>query len=217
MSMVRYNLLHTLWSLWRGQTTARVFLNVALSKEILKGKVVDIGGGHKPDYFNYFQKDPAGVTIEAIDASITGVDFEKDTLPYRNNSVDTIILCNILEHMYNYNFLLSEIYRIMKPTAQVIGFVPFWVGYHPDPHDYFRYSDECLLKIFQDIGFKNIQITRIGRGPILANFNTIVLSLPRFLRPIVFIPYNMADLMYIWLRPNGVKRNPLGYLFTLSR
>lgn len=214
--MKKYGLLHTLLALWRGQTIARIFLNTALSRETLKGKVVDIGGGHRPDYFDYFQKEQAGVSIEAIDASMTGIDFEKDKLPYQDHSVDTIILCNMLEHIYNYRFLLSEIRRIMKPSARMIGFVPFWVGYHPDPHDYFRYSDECLLKIFQEVGFANIRITRIGGGPILANFNTIVLSLPRFMRPVMFVIYNTMDMLYIRLRPGGVKRNPLGYVFTVD-
>ncbi len=195
-------------------------MHEGLSRETLKGKVVDIGGGRNPAYFNYLQKDERGktaVSIEALDASISGIDFEKDILPYQNSSIDTVLLCNVLEHVYNYRFLLGEILRIMKPSAQMIGFVPFWVGYHADPHDYFRYTDECLHRIFSEVGFKNIRIVRIGRGPLLGNFNTVVLSLPRFLRPILFLLYESADRIFVWLRPNSVKRNPLGYLFVAER
>lgn len=188
-------------------------MNVALSGEMLRGRVIDIGGGHKPNYFDYFRREETGVSVELLDGSISGIDFEKDVLPFANQSVDTVILCNVLEHVYNHRFLLSEIYRVMRPSAQMIGFVPFWVGYHPDPHDYFRYTDECLLKLLKDSGFKDIKITRLGRGPIVANFNTIVLSLPRFLRPILFIFYNFLDTIFVWLRPKSVQRNPVGYLF----
>jgi SAM-dependent methyltransferase len=215
--MRTYNLLHTLHCLWRGQTVARVYMNVALAQEALKGKVVDIGGGHRPDYFDYFQREANDITLEPVDTSISGIDFEKDLLPYQDNSVDTIILCNMLEHMYNYRFLLSEIRRIMKPSAHIIGFVPFWVGYHPDPHDYFRYTDECLNRILRDSGFKSISLRRIGSGPVLANFNTIMLSMPTFLRPFLFLCYYALDKVFVSLRPKSVRRNPFGYLFTAEK
>lgn len=208
--------LHTLKHLYKGQTLTRIMMNKALSQETLKGKVLDIGGGHKPDYFHYFQKDK-NTTIEPLDFSMSGIDFEKDRLPYNDSSIDTIILCNVLEHLYNYKSILGEIYRVMKNDAQMIGFVPFWVGYHPDPHDYFRYTDECLIKIFKDIGFNKIEIERIGRGPILANFNTIVLSIPRFIRPILFIPSYILDTLFINLRSKSLKRNPFGYIFKVGK
>jgi SAM-dependent methyltransferase len=192
-------------------------MNVRLSQETLRGKVVDIGGGHRPNYFDYFQREAAGVIIEQLDGSISGIDFEKDPLPYQDNSVDTIILCNVLEHMYNYRFLLDEIYRVMKPSAQMIGFVPFWVGYHADPHDYFRFTDECLERILRDARFQDIHIIRIGGGPILANFNTIMLSFPVFVRPFLFLPYYLFDKIFVRMRPNSVQRNPLGYVFTAMR
>ncbi|MBI2030229.1 methyltransferase domain-containing protein [Candidatus Kaiserbacteria bacterium] len=191
-------------------------MNVQLSQETLRGKVVDIGGGHRPNYFDYFQRE-ADVVIEPLDASMSGIDFEKDELPYADDSVDTVILCNMLEHMYNYRFLLSEIRRIMKPSAQIIGFVPFWVGYHADPHDYFRYTDECLERVFEDAGFKNIRITRVGGSPVIANFNTIMLTFPAFTRPLLFLLYYPFDKLFVRLRPKSVRRNPLGYVFTMRR
>lgn len=190
-------------------------MNRALANETLRGRVVDIGGGRSPDYFSYLQAE-GGVEIEASDLSLSPIDFEKDTLPYESSSVDTVIMCNILEHIYNYPHLLRETRRIMRPGSRLIGFVPFWVGYHPDPHDYFRYTDEALLKIFTEAGFENITITRIGRGPFAANFNTIVLSMPHLLRPILYIPYMLLDRLFLFLRPASGTRFPLGYLFTAT-
>lgn len=187
-------------------------MNVAFADYTLFGKVTDIGGGHRPDYFEYFQKDET-VQIEALDGSMTGIDFEIDTLPFADGSVHTAILANVLEHVYNHQFLLGEVQRILAPEGTLIGFVPFWVGYHPDPHDYFRYTDEALVRILTEAGFMHTTIRPLLVGPLLANFNTIVLSFPRALRPGIYLWYAFWNSLFLRLRPASSKRNPLGYLF----
>jgi SAM-dependent methyltransferase len=210
---MKYSTLHTLRKLYAGQTLARILMNHALSKETIRGKVVDIGGGRSPDYFSYLQSEK-GATVEASDLAISPIDFEKDALPYASASIDTVLMCNILEHIYHYDHLLSEARRILRPGSELIGFVPFWVGYHPDPRDYFRYTHEALEMMLTEAGFEEISITPIGRGPLVANFNTIVLSVPRILRPLLYIPYALLDRLFLFLRPASKKRFPLGYLFT---
>jgi len=210
---MRYGLVHTLAKLSSGQTLARIRMNVALSDSHLSGRTVDVGGGRNPDYFTYFQRD-SGVSIEAIDASITGIDFESDQLPYEDGSVNTVICCNVLEHIYNYEYLTREMCRITAPGGKLIGFVPFWVGYHPDPQDYFRYTEEALRRIILDAGYRTCEIRAVGGGPILANFNTLVLSIPRPLRPLLYLPYMLLDMVMVSLRPKSMQRNPLGYIFT---
>jgi len=201
--------------LYKGQTLLRIMMNDALTNVSIYGRVVDIGGARNPDYFEYFQKRDVA-NIEAIDGKISGIDFEKDKLPFDDASIDTVLLFNVLEHIYNYSFLLGEINRIIAPRGQLVGFVPFWVGYHPDPHDYFRYTDEALKRIFEDTGF-SVEIRPIGAGPLMANFNTTVLSLPRILRPLVYVWYAVWDKMFVSLRPQSVARNPLGFIFIAKK
>lgn len=208
-----YGLLHTLGKLMEGQSLARIQMNVALSREHISGKTVDIGGGRAPDYFSYLQQE-SGTTIEPVDGSLSGIDFEKDALPYKNNSIDTVLMCNILEHIYNYQHLLREGRRILRTGGTLVGFVPFWVGYHPDPQDYFRYTKEALVRMLSDAGFKDICVIEVGGGPFRANFNTISLSLPRFLRPVVYPFYVVADSIMLALRPLSRARNPLGFMFS---
>lgn len=188
-------------------------MNTGLANETIRGRVVDIGGGRSPDYFSYLKTED-DTTIEASDLSISSIDFEKDALPYASGSIDTVLMCNILEHIYHHNHLLGEALRILRPKGELIGFVPFWVSYHPDPHDYFRYTHEALSKMLMEAGFENITITRIGDGPFTANFNTIVLSLPRFLRTVLYVPYIVLDRFLLFLRPHSAVRCPLGYIFT---
>lgn len=207
------SLIHTLRCLSRGQTMARILMNRGLGEETLRGRVIDVGGGRAPDYFDYFKKE--GVTlIEPVDGSISGIDFEADALPYQEQSVDTVVACNLLEHIYNHKRLLSEMHRVLKPGGQLIGFVPFWVGIHLDPHDYFRYTPESLERLLAEAGFRDIRVRAVGGGPILANFNTIVLSVPRIVRPPLYIWYATFDKLFVRLRPRSRQRNPLGFIFT---
>ncbi len=209
---MHYNFFHTLRKLYQGQSVARIMMNLSLSKETLKGAVLDVGGGRYPDYFDYFKKSE-NVSIEIIDFSLSGIDFEHDEFPNKPSTVDTVIMCNVLEHVYHYNFLLNQVYKVLRSEGKLIGFVPFWVGYHPDPHDYFRYTLESITLILSEAGFKGIKITSIGGSPIIANFNTIGLSIPRVLRPILYILYKLLDLIFLNIRPKSAKRNPLGFKF----
>ena len=65
------------------------------------------------------------------------VDLEKN-IDLPDNSFDTVILFNVLEHIKNYKNLLSEINRILKKDGKLELFVPFMHRYHEDPKDIFR-------------------------------------------------------------------------------
>jgi len=191
-------------------------MNLSFRDMALSGRVIDVGGARKPDYFDYF--DIRKVTsAEVIDGSISNIDFETDTFPCEEKTTDTVLLCNVLEHIYNHMFLLQEIKRVLKSGGTLVGFVPFLVNYHPDPHDYFRYTQEALTRMLSDAGFKEIHVIRVGKGPFYVNFNTIMLSFPRFLRPLIFIPYYFLDGLFVWLRPKSVVRYPLGYTFYATK
>ncbi|MDB5225308.1 MAG: hypothetical protein JWL87_260 [Candidatus Adlerbacteria bacterium] len=212
----QFGLRHTFLHLYAGQSLMRILMNRELSHETLRGRVADIGGGHEPDYFEYFKTD-SSITLERLDGSFSGIDFEKDSLPFQSGAMDTVILCNVLEHIYNYRYLLAEVHRILSAEGRLIGVVPFWVGYHPDPHDYFRYTEEALRRILKDAGFKDVSIKPLGGGPLLANFNTLVLSVPRLLRPVLYLWYAGLNHVFIHLRPKSARRQPLGFVFTALR
>jgi len=211
--MTRYGIIHTLQHLLGGQSLARIRMNVALASERISGHAVDVGGGRSPDYVRYLAQD-VDTKIEPIDGSISGIDFENDPLPYGDGAVDSVLMCNILEHVYNHAALLTEARRILRSRGRLVGFVPFWVGYHPDPHDYFRYTAEALTRMLTDAGFSNLRIVPVGDGPFLANFNTISLSFPRIARPLLYLPYAVLDSLMLFLRPRARNRFPLGFMFS---
>ncbi|KND47917.1 MAG: hypothetical protein AB199_04135 [Parcubacteria bacterium C7867-004] len=213
----------TLWKLVaQGKTPLRALMNLALRDHTLSpGITVDLGGGNNPSYLGYL-KGVEATTFVNLDTQFgeganAAIDFEKDALPYEDGSVDQVLMLNILEHIYNHRFFVGESFRILKPGKTVIGFVPFLINYHADPHDYFRYTHEALERIFTDAGFKSVDIRTLGGGPFLLNFNTIACFVPRQITMLLWPFYYALDVLVLRLRPALRKRFPLGYIFVLTK
>lgn len=206
----------------KGKTLARSMMNASLAGYKLEnGLNLDIGGGKNPSYFEFI-KIPDGAKIVNIDKQYApeenkSVDFEKDRLPYGDESVDQVLMLNVLEHIYNHRFIVKEAYRVLLPEKTLIGFVPFLVNYHPDPNDYFRYTSEALQRIFEEANFRDIFIQPIGYGPFAVHFNNLSSFMPVTFNVLAWPAYYAFDRMLVALKPEMRERFPLGYLFVLKK
>ncbi len=201
-----------------GKTVMRSMMNLAIAKLNLHGNIADIGGGIHPSYYK-FLKDRENLYISSIDfeASNYKLDLETSTLPFADNFFDNIFLFNVLEHIFDYNHVLEEANRITKNGGQLVGFVPFLINYHPDPHDYWRFTNESLSRIFSKVGFCDINIQTIGQGPILVNFNHLASWLPRVILAILFPFYYLLDYLLVYFKPKLKLRYPLGFFFLMNK
>lgn len=202
------------------KSLARALMNYEVKNIDLDGEVIDIGGGKKDYYYKIFKSNKANISSVDIclsDDNKNKINLECDKLPFYDNYFDSALMFNVLEHIYNYNFLISETKRVLKDGGKIIGFVPFLVNYHPDPNDYFRYTKESLKKIFQENGFKLLEIKEVGLGPLSVNFNNLFLYLPVFLRVILFSLSYPFFIFSVFLRPIFKERYPLGYFFILKK
>jgi SAM-dependent methyltransferase len=200
----------------KGKSVTRAFLNLRLKNEEIKGRTIDIGGGNNSEYISFMNRhDSVDFTnFDIKDGAL--VDFEKDKLPSEDNQYDTVIFLNVLEHIFNYQHIVNEIIRITKPGGKIIGFVPFLMWYHPDHHDFFRYTHEALKKIIQEAGGKDFEIESISRGPFTASAQMILASTPAFLRVPIYTCFHMLDSCFLKLRPTHGDKYALGYYFVLK-
>jgi len=77
-----------------------------------------------------------------------------DQLCLRNESVDGINCISVLEHVYHPREIIAEMFRVMRPGGCVRVQVPFLLGYHDFPEDYFRYTHSALRRMFEEAGFR---------------------------------------------------------------
>ena len=154
--------------LWNKKTFPRMFLNGKVENlNILDKNIVDIGGGDKKSSYHTILKEKGNkfISIDITEDCDFKIDLESDKFPFEDNSQDIIFCFNVMEHIFNYQHLLNEMYRILKQDGKIYFFVPFLVNKHADPYDFFRYTDNALDKLFLNTGFKNIQIeTLFGSG-----------------------------------------------------
>ena len=87
------------------------------------------------------------------------IDLEKG-IPLDDNSVDYIYTAHFLEHVNNYDFIMSEIYRVCKNKAIIEIYVPHFSGisgYQEDHKRFFRYDCfKCFDKEISEVMTYNI-------------------------------------------------------------
>lgn len=161
------------YSIIRGEEYRR------LSKIVLNGSVLDIGGSTHSGYHELL-KGRHKITTVNIDASY-GCDLVFDAqkgFPLEDETFDNIISLNVLEHIFNFHNVFSESARVLKKGGTIIISTPFLFHVHGSPDDYFRYTKSALLQLLTDAGFEDIQVGEIGQGLFSLFFQTIGGVLP---------------------------------------
>lgn len=74
-------------------------------------------------------------------------------LPFKADSMDTVLLLDVLEHIVSPESVLAETYRVLKPGGIVVLQVPFLYPLHDEPHDYHRWTDQGLRLLLERQGF----------------------------------------------------------------
>ncbi len=134
------------------------------ARGITNKKILEIGSGtheYGKDYYSakrYF--DPSNEFIQSdinpeyghqiVD--ITGMTFSEE--------FDIILCMNVLEHVYEYQQAIQNMYQALKPGGELVVFVPMFYPLHDEPHDYWRFTEDGLRKMFEQ--FENVIIKRKG-------------------------------------------------------
>lgn len=151
----------------------RKYINEGLKKFCghAKGILLDIGCGNKP-YLPLFKKNvycyygieyPNVQDIKNVpDAIRPDIYSSGSNLPFKSNSVDTILCTEVLEHIPDVEEAISEFARVLKIKGKVIATVPEVLRHHLEPYDYYRFTKYGLQYLFEKNGFKVIEIVPRG-------------------------------------------------------
>ena len=211
---------------FRGKGFGRILMNYALKNVQLTGEIIDLGSGTSQASYNRFinYKKPYNVTFTDFykeDDKIVKLDLEKKfNIP--DQRFDAIICFNVLEHIFNYQNVSDESFRILKQGGRFIGATPFLCDYHPSPNDYFRYSPEALNNIFIKSEFSLDKMVYLGAGPFTAGFTMWGNFLARnwffrILMLILLIPHLFLDWLLNQVTSKFKFNFPLGYLFVFRK
>lgn len=126
-----------------------------------RGRLLDVGCGDKP-YEHIFAphvREYIGVeheaTFDATSASTRGkadVRYDGRTLPFPDESFDTVLSVQVLEHTPRPDTLLAEMARVLRHDGILILSAPFSFRLHEEPHDYFRFTPHGLRELCDRAG-----------------------------------------------------------------
>lgn len=126
----------------------------------VNGTVLDVGCGQQPyrHLFECFQY--VGVdNNKKVDPDIVA---ESDALPFKNESFDSIVCFEMLEHTIDPQRTLNSMHEVLKKKGTLLLTVPFEWPLHYEPHDYWRFTPYSLKILVEKAGFQVIQIERMG-------------------------------------------------------
>lgn len=139
-------------------------INKTIAKSLpYKGIVVDLGCGTSPYKDDILRRADQyiGVDWENSLHDQSNVDVFADLtkqLPFSRDYADTVVSFQVMEHLPEPGFFLSECFRILKPSGQLFLTVPFMWHVHEEPHDYFRYTRYGLEYLLKKNNFVDIEI-----------------------------------------------------------
>lgn len=127
----------------------------------ITGRMLDIGCGSKP-YKDLFAKAKEYIGIEYDSEenrriSQADIYYDGTHFPFTNNSFDSAIATEVLEHVFNPDVFLTETARVLKPDGYLFLSCPFAWDEHSQPYDYARYSSFGLVHLLEKHKFKIIK------------------------------------------------------------
>ncbi len=88
-----------------------------------------------------------------------------DHLPMSGETYDLIICVQVLEHVSNPVKSIDEMFRVLKPGGLIYLSTNFMYPRHGIPYDFFRFSEDGLIHLFDNSGFHIEQISAHGGFP----------------------------------------------------
>jgi SAM-dependent methyltransferase len=129
---------HTLEPLLREQLTS-----------LPAGRVVEIGVSKNYSPYKKWIPNTEYITVDQRASFNPHLCADACNLGIKSDSVDTVVILEVLEHtLFPYN-VVQEIHRILKPGGKCILSTRFIFPYHPSPNDYYRFTRDALETFFK--------------------------------------------------------------------
>jgi len=169
-------------------------------RHFCRGRLVDLGCGRVPLYEAYKAYILDNTCVDWVNTIHKNeyLDFECDLtekLPFENETFDTVVLSDVLEHVPQPEALWKEKGRILVRGDRVLLNVPFYYWLHETPHDYYRYTEYALRRFATLEGFNVLLLEPLGGVPeIFADIlgKTFVGCFPVLGRPMSMLVQSMT-------------------------
>lgn len=143
-----------------------LYKNIKMQAPELSGDLLDLGCGIKPYESLFTVNKYVGVEYygegETYDKQYADFFYDGKTLPFGDNSFDSVFCSEVFEHVFNLDEILTELYRVLKSKGKMLITCPFVFPEHEVPNDFARYTVFALKDMLEQKGFTVTRIIKSG-------------------------------------------------------
>lgn len=135
------------------------FLKIEFNNIFFDAKVLSIGAGGEINDLLSRYADKNKFTVTSLDINPDrSPDILGDicTLHLPENNYDFVVMCEVLEHIFEPKSALDNIHTTLKQDGKLIISTPYCLPIHDEPHDYFRYTKHGLLMLLNS--FREVKV-----------------------------------------------------------
>lgn len=178
---LRYTPLHPQWFAYLFELTR--YKRVG---QLAAGRILDIGCGRQ-SLSRYLKASTAYFSLDSQETGLTWYNAkpctfgDAENLPFTNESFDTVVLLEVLEHLPNPLIALQEGQRVLKKGGLLVLSTPFLYPIHDAPRDYQRWTQYGLEQLIRHSGLVVQNFLKVGTpietGILLLNLSLAWISL----------------------------------------
>lgn len=167
MNRIQHFITHLAFA-FRNFTSRKVF--VAL-KKYCSGNVLDVGGAW---FYRYVRKEGIPVTswtsldvdsnnlVRPIDDRHRLVLCDGCSMAFPDDSFDTIVNIQVLEHVLEPIRMVEEIHRVLKPNGYAIFLIPQTACVHSIPYCYSNFTIYWIREVLKKCNFTLVEEHKLG-------------------------------------------------------
>lgn len=129
------------------------------------GIMLDYGCGGQTYRRLFEPKVTRYIGADVATAANTTLDIEllpNQPVPLSEDSIDTVLANQTLEHVPDADFYLRECYRVLRPGGILILTAPMQWRHHEVPYDFLRFTRYGLTELLKRNGFEVTSMTSTG-------------------------------------------------------
>lgn len=129
------------------------------------GVLLDYGCGGQP-YKSIFEPHITqyiGADVTAANGIVLDIELDVGKqVPLPDQSIDTILSTQVLEHISDFHAYLADCVRLLRPSGRLIISVPMQWRHHEMPYDYWRFTRYGITKSLESAGFGILDLRPCG-------------------------------------------------------